>query len=579
MKQDPENFNLLYSRLILDQLFKYGIKNFIISPGLRNAPLMIALKKLDDIHVSVSIDERAAGYMALGQYKATGVPSVLICTSGTAMANYYPAIIEAQKTNTSIIIISADRPKELHNESSNQTMDQINIFKTLTKSTLNLPIQDQGISLQSSYTQVERYIRKALAEEVIHLNFPFREPLDTTQVFISKQLIQEFHVLINSSPSRLITKDNSVVKLDKNLYKDKNGLLVIGELNSHLTNAELEEFRLFIKSCPWPKILDITTSLKYGFSLEDNNFPSFDHPEVYNAFQDNCPDLVVHLGGKLTSKKYHEFIYNCQAQIINISQDKNSEKALSRVNQYISMKPHEFAYHCLKQEIIFSLRDENYLPAIKALIEPIITTKVTLIDDAPLTFPKISKHIVEVIAENSDLYLANSTTIRSFDSYSSFEKKKQIRIMTHRGVSGIEGFLAASLAFHKAKEKKMPTVLVLGDVSFLHDLNSLNLIKESNISQNSFVIILINNFGGGIFTLVPFKDDHNIMPWMTTPHEYQFDKICETFGIRHDFVFDFETFENLFTKALKRSGPQILELKVDNKSDLDIYQKLKTVRL
>ena len=151
--------------------------------------------------------------------------------------------------------------------------------------------------------------------------------------------------------------------------------------------------------------------------------------------------------------------------------------------------------------------------------------------------------------------------------------------MTHRGVSGIEGFLAASLAFHKAKEKKMPTVLVLGDVSFLHDLNSLNLIKESNISQNSFVIILINNFGGGIFTLVPFKDDHNIMPWMTTPHEYQFDKICETFGIRHDFVFDFETFENLFTKALKRSGPQILELKVDNKSDLDIYQKLKTVRL
>jgi 2-succinyl-5-enolpyruvyl-6-hydroxy-3-cyclohexene-1-carboxylate synthase len=579
MKKDPENFNLLYSRLILSQISKYGITNFIISPGLRNAPLMIALKQMADVNIAISIDERAAAYMALGQYKASGIPSVLICTSGTAMANYYPAIIEAQKTNSPLIIISADRPQELHYESSNQTMDQLDLFKTLKKSTLNLPIQDQGMNIQSCYTQVERYLLSALAGEVIHLNFPFREPLDTREEDISDELKRDFHNLLDCTPSQLIKKENTYVKLDKGRFTNRNGLLVIGELNSHLSEKELDDLKQFVKTCSWPKLIDITTSLKYQFSLEDNNFPSFDHPEVYHAFKNNVPDMILHLGGKLTSKKYHEFIYNCQVPIINISQDKNSEKALSRVNQYISVEPHEFAQNCLHQEIEFTLKNKDYLTKIKNQIEPIISKKVQLINKAPLTFPKISKYIVESIEEKTNLYIANSTAIRSFDSYSSFTQSKELNIITHRGVSGIEGFLAASTGFHKTKENLMPTVLVLGDVSFLHDLNSLNLLKEARSSNSPFVIVLINNFGGGIFTLVPFEDEHNVMPWMTTPHEYQFDKICDSFGVKHELVNDFSRFEKTFSAAIKTPGPQVLELRVDNKNNLDIYEKLKTVRL
>jgi 2-succinyl-5-enolpyruvyl-6-hydroxy-3-cyclohexene-1-carboxylate synthase len=576
MNHDPENFNLLYSRLIISQMVKYGIKYFIISPGLRNAPLMNALKVTQDINVSVSLDERAAGYMALGQYKATGIPSVLICTSGTAVANYFPSILEAQKTNSPIIVISADRPQELHYESSNQTMDQLNLFKTLQKKTLNVPIQDKGINLQSCYTQVERYIQSAIRGEVIHLNFPFSEPLDNSYEKIGLPYLQDFHQLQVSLQSKVIKQKLTDFSLDLDMFKNKNGLLVVGELNTFLDRDKKNDFVQFIKNCPWPKIIDITTSVKYQFCVEDNNFPSFDHPEVFQAFKDNTPEMIVHLGGKLTSKKYHEYIYHSNVSIINVSNDKNSEKALSRVTQYISIEPHEFAEYCLKNESIFSLKEISYLTRIKNYIGPLISKKIEIINDAPLTCPKISKFIVEQIPESTDLYISNSTAIRSFDSYSSFNLKKDVNIQTHRGVSGIEGFLAASSAFHNSKTPPTPTVLVIGDISFLHDLNSLNLIQSST---NPFIIILINNNGGGIFTLVPYKDDHNIMPWMTTPHEYQFDKISASFGIKHQFIYDHTDFCHEFSKALTTPCTQILELKIDNLKNLDIYQKLKTVRL
>jgi 2-succinyl-5-enolpyruvyl-6-hydroxy-3-cyclohexene-1-carboxylate synthase len=580
MNQIPENVNLLYSRLILAQIQRLGIYNFILSPGLRNAPLMIALKGIQkeyqNVEVSIALDERAAGYMALGQYKACGLPSVLICTSGTAMANYYPAILESQKTNSPVIIISADRPQELHFESSNQTMDQLNLFKSLKDKTLNLPIQDTGMSLQSCFTQVERYIQSALNGEVVHLNFPFREPLDVTPEKISEHLLEEYQLLIKQRPTNLMKSSESQISFDASMFTNKNGLLVIGELNSALSLQEREVLSLFIRKCPWPKVIDISTSLKYNYSLAENSFPSFDHPEVYQAFEELNPDIILHLGGKLTSKKYHQFIYQNQIPIIKVSNDKNTERALSRVNQYFAIEPHEFANSFLKQEMSFSLREEKFIEKIQQKIIPIIHKKIEIIEQAEFTFPKISKCIVEQLQEKSDLYIGNSTAIRSFDSYSSLNQKKSLSIHSHRGVSGIEGFLAASSSFHKSKPNKTPTVLVLGDISFLHDLNSLNLIKDSS---TPFIIVLINNFGGGIFSLVPFKDQYDVMPWMTTPHEYQFDKICETFSIKHQFIYNYKDFKKEFIKAQKTNITQLLELNVDNSKNFDIYQKLKTVRL
>lgn len=578
----PENYNLLYSELILSEFIHSGIKNFILSPGLRNAPLLIALKKLmknhQGIKVSSSIDERAAAYMALGQYKECGIPSVLICTSGTAMANYHPGLLEAEYSKCPMIICSADRPLELHLEGANQTMEQVDFFQCLKESTLNLPIQDKTADLKGIMSHVSRYLRKALiSKQSFHFNFPFREPLDTTLEEISPETIEQYEKLLTQRDQKEYLRTHETISIKPSDFYNVNGLLIIGELKSTLSPESIEELKKFIELCPWPKVIDVTTSLKYDFNIEDNLFPTFDHPEVYQAFSENEPDLILHLGGKMTSKKYHQFTKDKSIPMIHVDQHEDIKQPFNHVKKSYHVDPMIFIHSFLKQECEFiSLRTPNYLEKVRNIILPMVEKKIALIDHGDLSFPKISKKIVEELPNHSTLYLGNSTAIRSFDSYASFSDKKNIKVVSHRGVSGIEGFIAASTAYHQSKEDQFPTVLALGDVSFLHDLNSLSLIKEV---KSPFVIVLINNSGGGIFSLVPFKDEYEIMPWMSTPHELQFDQICQSFNIHHQFANDFNQFKNKFREALQENKVTVLEVNLDNQKNLEIYQALKTLRL
>ncbi len=586
MSISKENLNLLHAKLVIDSLLKHGINHFIISPGLRNAPLMSILKEaalkekdLGQINISISIDERAAAYMAIGQYKASHKPSVLICTSGTALANYYPALLEAKKSNTPIIILSADRPLELHLKSSNQTINQGQIFQFLDNPTFNLPLQDPSIDLIVLSSHTHQLIKKAIFGSIIHFNFPFRGPLDSTRQSIPDHLLKQFDQVLLTPPLQAITpsiclEGHALKDLDD--LKNKKGLLVVGHLNFNLDKKSKQDLLDFIHSCPWPKIIDITTSLKYNFSIKEHCYPSFDHPEVYNAFQENQPEVILHLGDRVTSKKYDEFIKNHKMPLIHVNHDKIVELPIAPIKKQYHFAPHLFAKLLLKNHFSFGQKNKEYVKKIEDIMTPIIHKKIRIIEEAELSFPKVSKFIVETLAPRSDLYIGNSTAIRSFDSYTSIESSKDLTIHSHRGVSGIEGFIAASFAFHQSKANKEPTILVLGDISFLHDLNSLNLIKNV---KGTYIILLINNYGGGIFSLVPFKDDLEIMPWMSTPHQYQFDKICHSFNIHHQFIDHFDKFKEEFQAVLNKEGATVMELRIDNQKNLEIYQKLKTVKL
>ncbi len=571
MKLLEENPNRLISSLLIAELIKNDITHFYVSPGMRNAPLLSALKNNCKAKVFLGIDERAQAYRAMGSTKASGRPSVLVCTSGTAMLNYSPALAEAVKNETPLIVLSADRPDEMIWSDANQTMEQNNLYSRMGIETWKLPTTDDNFPLGSFLSRINRFLNLAETGKPIHFNIPFREPLDGKYVAISKDRLNQARILFNEKrPHNSFIKDYTPVnyELEKE-FLSKKGLFVVGELPPNTPKEALKEV---VKKTKWPVFLDVLSGLKYDFSMNDGAIPTFDHPEVMEYFKNNKPEVIIHVGGRMTSKHYHRFIdENPDMEILHISGKSgiNHSPLNARYNREVS--PDRWSIEMI--EIIDGHSQEAFdtTPWIE-----FVRKKRELIEASQLCYPLVSKTIIENLPEVCDLYVANSTVIRSFDSYAGFESHKDIRAIGHRGVSGIEGFMAATQGLRESSNHG-PVVLVLGDISFLHDLNSLALLEKEG---RPLLIVLVNNYGGGIFSLLPLEKGEEILQMMSTPHEFTFEQVIKSFHHEYERI---ETPLEL-TSAIKSfgqitSGVKVLEVMVDNDTNTKVYQNLKTVRL
>lgn len=576
-----ENINRVWSSLIIDEFIKNNISHFYLSPGMRNAPLIAALAHLKksnhNLLVFTCMDERAAAYRALGYSKATGLPCVLICTSGTAMANYMPAVIEAKKSNLPLIILSADRPAELTFCDDNQTMDQTKFFGTYVQGEMNLGAPTIEISPLALTSSLSNLIHKTHFPQKgpVHFNCAFREPLEAVVKNIPSDYLKLASDQINrTGPStRYMSSSTVPCKTDLKLIADeikksKTGLIVVGSLNSY---DSTEEVKNFIKTINWPVYFDVSSSLKYLYNLSDNALPTFDHPEVQAALVNNPPETIFHIGGRLTSKHYYSFLkqvpsINLITLSRNIEKEDPSHHTKMRINADINSTLKSLNQELEKFEFKKLSSGLNF--------EAFTKTKIDLIDQAPLSYPKISKVIIDHLKDNSILYIGNSTVVRSFDAYFSYHNKKNVLIATNRGVSGIEGFIASSVGFIDGKQKEL--YLILGDVSFIHDLNSLYFLKELKIPLK---IILINNDGGGIFTLLPINKEEDVINYITSPHGNTFEKAAELINIDYIKVDDDKTLLPNFNKLQETNKHCLMEIFVDSKINKTIYDQLKTIKL
>ncbi|MFA6238541.1 MAG: 2-succinyl-5-enolpyruvyl-6-hydroxy-3-cyclohexene-1-carboxylic-acid synthase [Bacteriovorax sp.] len=576
-----ENINRVWSSLIVDEFVKNNITHFYLSPGMRNAPLIAALTHLKrgnkEIKIIMCMDERAAGYRALGYSKATGIPSVLICTSGTAMANYMPSIIEAKKSNLPVIALSADRPPELTFCDDNQTMDQTKFFGDYVQGEMNLGAPSIEISPLALTSSLSNLIHKSLFPQKgpVHLNCAFREPLENTIVPLPLEYLQLAGDQINrDGPStRYINLSTVPVQSDLSviasiLKNSRSGLLVIGSLNPYDdTDAVVE----FVQKLKWPAYFDVSSSLKYQFNLADNALPTFDHPEVQEALISNPPETIFHIGGRLTSKHYYSFLkrvpsINLITLSRNVEKEDPSHHTKTRINADINS-----TLKALSLEFGSSVLPEKKLDI---NFETFTQKKIALIDEGPLAYPLVSKVIVDNISNNSLLYIGNSTVVRSFDAYFSYKNRKQIKVATNRGVSGIEGFIASSCGFIDGVNKEV--YLVIGDVAFIHDLNSLYFLKSL---KTPLKIVLINNDGGGIFTLLPISKEPDVLEYITSPHGQTFKKAAELFEIDYMPVTDKRSLLKGFSELKEKKHHCLMEIFIDNKTNKEVYDQLRTIKL
>lgn len=557
------NINRLWSALIVDTFYNKGIKSFFTSPGLRNAPLLSSITHKENIKTYSGIDERSMAYRALGSAKANGLPGVLVCTSGSAMANYLPAVIEAYQTNIPLIILSADRPKKLVDAGDNQSIKQQHMFGNFVRAELELIVPCTSTSPQELVDTLSRFLNENMLKGPVHINLPFEEPLDQ-QVDLTSP---EYRLLAGAvNFTEFLQRSSSMGNLPE-LSSKKKTLIVLGPTPEYQSKDLLKKL---VEASNLPCLIDIGSGLKFSDIGHHKVLPSFEHPEVSEFLEKNRPELIIHLGGRLVSKHYYNFLKSSkETEVLLVGNEDIYTHPANSPKWEVKMPLNEFYEMAIKTGYL------NNMTPFTFDCQEIIGKKEEMIETSPFSFPSISKRIIELMPNKSALYLGNSTTIRSFDAFASTKThNKEIKVLTHRGASGIEGFNAAALGF--AEESGLRTVLVHGDIGFMHDLGSL--LNYQKI-KTPLINIVVNNKGGGIFDHLPISKDRETLPLIKTEHNRDFKGLCDWLNISYYNASNIADFEASFKTALEKEEVCVIEASVDQVQNLAVYEHLKTLKL
>lgn len=569
-----QHINLLWSSLIIAELIKNGLDTFFISPGNRNAPLISALAYEERAIKKICLDERGAAYRALGHAKAAGRPGVLVCTSGTAPANYYPAVIEAYREDIPLIILSADRPPELVASDANQTIVQEGLYGRYCRDCLFLPVPCVDYSLEALLSIIDQAVSAPVGP--VHINCPFRDPLvpgmagapvpEDILTRANRLYQQEKPYTIHISPDTAKVNTGAVAEI---LRQTSRGLAVIGRLD---TENDVPALKKFLQLLNWPVFCDIASGLK-GMVSPDNQIFTFDHPEAVRLVGEYSPDTILQFGSGLVSKHYEASILpQSRARVIQVSPRSGLRDPAHRVQIRIRATAAAFAASCDPAGL-----PQQDMTAVNRFLQQMSALHDAVQEQVPRecwSFPGIAATLLNTVPDREGLFLGNSLAIRAFDSIRCFFPRS-LKIISNRGVSGIEGNMATCAGYAEASGRRVTAVI--GDISFLHDLNSLVMVRQSLVPV---IIIVVNNGGGRIFERLPVRAFPEIMePWMTTPHSMEFRHLAAQFDLPYAKVAKPDEFIEAYSgiKATGRSA--ILEIPLLPDEDLRTFQLMQNARL
>ena len=537
--------NLLWGSLILEELARLGVQHVCMAPGSRSTPLTLAAAKQTKLKQHLHFDERGLGFLALGLAKASRAPVAIITTSGTAVANLYPAIVEAWLTQVPLIVLSGDRPPELLDCGANQAIVQPAIFADYAKQ-VNLPTPDMAIPPQALLTLLDESV--ANATQPVHVNCMYREPLypgsmsaDFTHYLSPlgnwQHSAQPYNQYADAQLISAPTPDALV------RFVHGKGVIIAGTL------APEEQPELLVELAQklgWPLLTDAQSQLRQHGGAIGNIDQLLHQPKAKALLQE--ADTVLVFGGRLLSKRLIGYL---------------AEQKWKRYWQVLPRQTRLDPSHSAKQVWISPLSAFTQLPWPRSsaanwalqLIEAneqLATLFQQQIDDAEFG----EAQVVRAIAGRGEqqLFIGNSLPVRLYDMYAPITPVAP-RIYTNRGASGIDGLLASAcgIAAHKASA----TTLIIGDLSQLHDLNSLALAAKQ---QGPFVIVILNNDGGNIFNLLPVPDEKLRSGYYRLAHGLEFGYGAAMFGLPYNRVEDLHSFNEAYDDALAYQGASVIEV-------------------
>ena len=560
--------------LILSCL-KFDFFDVVISPGSRNVPLAIGFASNKKFKCYSIVDERSAAFFALGLSQKSKKPTILICTSGSALLNYYPAVAEAYYSEIPLIILSADRPEYKINIGDGQTINQSNVFEKnilysnslkqdcshATEEIIKSNLQ-KIVNNEADFSKIEK-LQKSIQEnneeiieiafnlsinkmQPVHLNVPMEEPL------------YEF----NDSPSisvkvkKKIEKRLSLTDLD-NFYKAINKaskiMILIGVSDENILSKKSIQK---INSCSSIIVMKEHTSNVFDESFISNIDRLIGPIELQSdsdsVFDDLSPEIVISLGGMIVSKKIKSFLRNYKPQ-----KHFHIGNNISKDSFYLGVKHIKITANKFFENIALNKSDSKYFDKWNQLDSSKLDLHNRYMKVINFSDLKVFEILTNWIPKKYNIQVANSTPIRYFQL---FDLKNKNMMFANRGTSGIDG--STSTAIGSSMQNESPVLLVTGDLSFFYDVNAL---WNSHIPKN-FRIIIINNSGGGIFKILPgFKENNLFSEFIETQHNLSARLIAKMFNFNYTRVstkFGLNLYLRTFFKNSKK--PKILEIKTSS---------------
>ncbi|MTW84652.1 2-succinyl-5-enolpyruvyl-6-hydroxy-3-cyclohexene-1-carboxylic-acid synthase [Virgibacillus dakarensis] len=557
-----------YIANFVDELVKSGLTEAVISPGSRSTPLAMTIRAHPKLKQWVIIDERSAAFFALGMAKKIKRPVALVCTSGTAAANYFPALVEANYSRVPLVVLTADRPHELRDVGAPQAIEQIKLYGDYVKwfNEMALP-EANDVMLDYVRSKAARAVHMAMEGNSgpVHLNFPLREPLipDFTIVNLwGEKKAQHFHPTIDGvkrlHPSQLKT-------LISKLQRNEKGVIVCGpqyrdDLPEALTNLAA--------ALQLPVLADPLSGMRAGEHNKDHVI------EGYDAFFRDVtirtqlkPDYIIRFGAMPVSKPYLFYVKEHK----NVPQFIVEEHAGYREP---AGNKTELVYADAKllcEDLTRSAAEVNAKSTWLEMWQRInsIAKKHLLAQSEAqlLTEGDAVRCMLDCLPEKSSLYVGNSMAIRDVDTFF-MTTSKDMTVLANRGANGIDGMVSSGLG---AAAGGSHITLLLGDLSFFHDLNGLLAAKHYKLN---LTILLINNNGGGIFSFLPQandKEDH-FEALFGTPIDIEFQHAVQMYGGDYYQANSQPELQHAFETSYKKGGLSVIEVKTDREQNMQWHR-------
>lgn len=503
-----------------------GVEDVVISPGSRSTPLAYAFASMkDEWNVYRHIDERAAGFFALGIAKAKGKPVVLICTSGTAAANYFPAIVEAHYSRVPLIVLTADRPHELREVGAPQTINQIQLYGEHVKWFAEFPIPDDN---EATLPYVERHMARAAAIALaapmgpVHINIPFREPL-----LIDFSMRNEIQPSFTSTlRGKLAPSVESKLKLKETLAEAKKGVIVIGEL---ALNTDRNIIWQLIERLKWPVVVESLSNFRANVPehLKQYLMTTYDALfKVDEVKQLLSTDTIIRFGAQPVSKFLMHFIASSNINhYIVVDEDPMFRDSISKATMFVHGEIDDWILDVLPDQ---PAQNEAYLKQWQQA-EQKAQAHVREYADWSKDEGAYVWQLLDELGDGTDIFVSNSMPIRDIDTFF-LPTSKDIRIIANRGANGIDGIVSTALGYSIANPNRK-TVLLIGDLAMLHDSNAF---IATRYQQVDLSVIVFNNDGGGIFSYLPqAKVEEHYEELFGTPTALQFQSLAELYGANY----------------------------------------------
>ena len=559
------NLNQIWSYVFTETLKRLGLNCAVICPGSRSTPLTVAfVQQIPVIEVIPILDERSAAFFALGQAKATGKPVVLVCTSGTAGANFYPAVIEARESRVPLLILTTDRPAELRNCHSGQTIDQVKLYGNYPnwQTELATPSLDMGMLSYLRQTVIHAWECCQFPNSgAVHLNIPFRDPLapipDGTDFTLD---VEDFFGGIVSTPLPITNYQLPITNYQK-------GIIIAGVAQGQNPDQYCRAIANLCQTLQWPVLAEGLSPVRNYANLNPYLISTYDLIlRNQQLAKELSPEIVIQIGEMPTSKELRNWliITNPQRWLIDKC-DQNLDPIHGKTThlrisitelenlKFKNLEENKYLQKWCKVEKQVRKNIDDYFTNLNELIES-----------------KVPWLISQILPPETPIFIANSMPVRDVEF---FWKPNNLRIKPYfnRGANGIDGTLSTALGIAHHQQS---SVMLTGDLSLLHDTNGFLI---SNKFSGHLTIILINNNGGGIFEMLPISQfNPPFEEFFATPQNIDFSQLCATYNVEYHLISAWEELQN-YLKQLPKTGIRVLEVRTNRKRDV-IWRKENLVK-